>query len=42
MGDPKALAEKIDEALESEIEIDESILDKFNKETIYQQFKALL
>jgi glycosyltransferase involved in cell wall biosynthesis/polysaccharide pyruvyl transferase WcaK-like protein len=42
MEDPKALAEKIDEALESEIEIDESVLDKFNKETIYQQFKALL
>jgi glycosyltransferase involved in cell wall biosynthesis len=40
--DPKALAEKIDEALESKIEIDENILNKFDKETIYQQFKALL
>jgi len=42
MEDPKALAEKIDEALESEIKIDEKILDKFNKKTIYKQFKALL
>ena len=42
VNDPKALAEKIDEALESEIIIDEKILDKFNKRTVYRQFEALL
>jgi len=42
MEDPKALAEKIDEALESEIVIDETLLNKFNKKTIYEQFEALL
>jgi len=41
LGNPQALAEKIDEALNTTIEIDEEILDKFNKNTIYKQFKAL-
>jgi len=41
LGNPQALAEKIDEALNTTIEIDEEILDKFNKNTIYKQFKVL-
>ena len=39
---PYALAKKIEEALDTQITIDEKVLDKFSKETIYRQFKVLL
>jgi glycosyltransferase involved in cell wall biosynthesis/polysaccharide pyruvyl transferase WcaK-like protein len=42
VNDANALAEKIDEALKSDIFIDESVLKKFSKETVYEQFKSLL
>jgi len=42
VNNPKALAEKIDEALKTPIQIDERLLNRFNKKTIYQQFQSLL
>ncbi len=41
VGDYKALAEKIDEALEKKIEIKENIIKKFSKETIYEEYKRV-
>ena len=42
VNDPAALAQKIDEALETDIDIDESILEKFNKHTVYEQLCSLM
>ncbi|QOR62334.1 glycosyltransferase [Sulfurovum sp. ST-21] len=41
VNNPKALAQKIDHALESNILIDEESINKFNKEYIYKEFEAL-
>ena len=38
---PKALAVKIDEALESDIYINDESIEKFGKEYIYQEYKTL-
>lgn len=37
-----ALAKKIDEALETDIRIDENMLEKFNKHTVYEQLQSLM
>lgn len=42
MDKPQNLAKKIDEALSSNIIIDERILDKFNQKYVYQEFKKIL
>jgi len=42
VNDPDMLAQKITEALETDICIDESILEKFNKHTVYEQLHALM
>jgi glycosyltransferase involved in cell wall biosynthesis len=39
--DPKALAEKIDLALDTQITMDEKDLNRFNKEQIYKDFELL-
>ena len=41
LANPEALAEKIDEALHTDIEIKDEVLEKFDKTTIYKQFEAL-
>ena len=41
VGDPKALAEKIDEALDTSIKIKDEEIRKFNKEYIYKGYEAL-
>jgi len=42
VNDPDKLAQKITEALETNIRIDESILEKFNKHTVYEQLHTLM
>ena len=42
VNNPAALAKKIDEALETDIRIDESMLEKFNKHTVYEQLQSLI
>ena len=42
VNDPAALAQKIDEALETDIRIDERMLEKFNKHTVYEQLQSLI
>ena len=42
LNNPLVLAEKMDEALKSNINISKRLLDKFNEEHVYKMFKKLI